>query len=118
MQTFDLTAEALLPGTVREWRRTGRGTVAEIHGVVPGLNQTLGPAMRQMLSRLRPGQAWQRSNWGLAATAELNLHPALGRPVPEPPVRLDRLWLRVEEQLLMALPGVAGLVPPVGSTDA
>ena len=86
------------------------GTVAEIHGVVPGLNQTLGPAMRQMLSRLRPGQAWQRSNWGLAATAELNLHPALGRPVPEPPVRLDRLWLRVEEQLLMALPGVAGLV--------
>ena len=86
------------------------GTVVEIHGVVPGLNQALGPALRQMLSRLRPGQAWQRSNWGLAATPELNLHPALGRPVPEPPVRLDRLWLRVEEQLLMALPGVAGLV--------
>lgn len=86
------------------------GTVAEIHGVVPGLNQALGPALRQMLARLRPGQAWQRTNWGLAATPELNLHPALGRPAPEPPVRLQQLWLRVEEQLLMALPDSPGLV--------
>lgn len=85
-------------------------TVAGIHGVVPGLNQALGPALRQMLARLRPGQAWQRANWGLAATSELNLHPALGRPAPAPPARLEQLWLRVEEQLLMALPDSPGLV--------
>jgi hypothetical protein len=86
------------------------GTVADLHGVVPGLNPALGPALRQALARLRPGQAWQRANWGLAATPELNLHPALGRPAPAPPVQLDRLWLRVEEQLLLALPDVRGLV--------
>jgi hypothetical protein len=86
------------------------GTVEEIHGIVPGLNRALGPALGQMLVRLSPGEARGRSNWGLAATPELNLHPALGRPAPTPPAALDRLWLRVEEQLLAALPGTKGLV--------
>jgi dimethylamine monooxygenase subunit A len=85
-------------------------TMDEIHGVVPGLNPALGAPIRQFLSRLKPGVAFQRDNWGLAATNELNLHPARGIPPPQPPVVLDRLWLRVEHQALVALPQSRGVV--------
>jgi len=81
-----------------------------IHGVVPGLNAALGPAIQQVLSKLKPGVAFLRDNWGLAATDELNLHPARAVPPPAAPVALDRLWLRVEHQALVALPQAAGLV--------
>lgn len=81
-----------------------------IHGVVPGLNATLGNPIHLFLSRLKPGVAFFRVNWGIAATAELNLHPVRGLPPPLPPVTLDRLWLRVEEQVLIALPRTQGIV--------
>lgn len=85
-------------------------TMDEIHGVVPGLNATLGAPIRQFLERLRPGMAWLRANWGLAATDELNLHPARALPPPSAPVRPERLWLRVEEQALVALPRTRGVL--------
>jgi hypothetical protein len=81
-----------------------------IHGVVPGLNAALAPQIRQFLSRLKPGVAFFRDNWGLAATNELNLHPARAVPAPALPVGLDRLWLRVEHQALLALPRSGGVV--------
>lgn len=85
-------------------------TLEFIHGVVPGLNRALGSPIQHFLSKLKPGTAYLRHNWGLAATNELNLHPSRGVPAPEPPVRLDRLWLRVEHQALMALPETRGIV--------
>ncbi|QYM78407.1 DUF3445 domain-containing protein [Horticoccus luteus] len=85
-------------------------TLDEIHGVVPGLNAALASPIQQFLQRLKPGVAWRRANWGLAATAELNLHPARAVPAPALPVRLDALWLRVEEQALVALPRSGGIV--------
>src|SRR5690606_3651963 len=79
-------------------------TLAAIHGVVPGLNDAIGVAIDLFLDRLRPGAAATRVNWGLAATDELNLHPALERPRlgehPDP----TNVWLRVEHQILAALP--------------
>lgn len=81
-----------------------------IHGVVPGLNTALGAQIQQFLSRLKPGVAFLRDNWGLAATDELNLHPARHVAPPAPPVALDRLWLRVEHQALVALPQSRGIV--------
>lgn len=81
-----------------------------IHGVVPGLNAALASPIQQFLSKLKPGMAFLRDNWGLAATDELNLHPARGVPPPMPPVSLARLWLRVEYQALMALPRTKGIV--------
>ncbi|MSU65293.1 MAG: DUF3445 domain-containing protein [Opitutus sp.] len=84
-------------------------TVDFIHDVVPGLNATLASPIHQFLSRMKPGIAFLRDNWGLAATDARNLHPALGLPAPAPPVALDRLWLRVEEQALVALPQTAGI---------
>jgi hypothetical protein len=81
-----------------------------IHGVVPGLNSALASPIQQFLARLKPGVAFHRDNWGLAATDELNLHPARRVPPPAPPVALDRLWLRVEHQALVALPRMGGIV--------
>jgi hypothetical protein len=84
-------------------------TLDWIHDVVPGLNASLGSPIQQFLAKLKPGVAWLRDNWGLAATDELNLHPARGVPPPALPLRLDRLWLRVEHQALVALPQSQGI---------
>ncbi len=81
-----------------------------IHGAVPGLNPVLGSPIQQFLSRLKPGPAFLRSNWGLAATDELNLHPSRRIPPPGLPVRLNQLWLRVEDQALVALPKTGGVL--------
>ena len=85
-------------------------TLDFIHGVVPGLNAALASPIQQFLSRLKPGVAFQRDNWGLVATAELNLHPARKLPGPTLPVALGRLWLRVEHQALVALPRTGGVL--------
>lgn len=85
-------------------------TMDFIHGPVPGLNAALGSPIRQFLARLRLGAAFLRDNWGLAATPELNLHPARGLPAPVLPLVPERLWLRVEHQALVALPRTGGVV--------
>lgn len=85
-------------------------TLDSIHGVVPGLNAALALPIQQFLTRLKPGIAYHRDNWGLAATDELNLHPARGLPAPDLPTAPDRLWLRVEHQALIALPRSRGVV--------
>ena len=81
-----------------------------IHGVVPGLNAAIGAQIHQFLQRLKPGAALLRSNWGFAATNELNLHPARNLPPLQSPLALDRTWLRVERQALVALPRSGGVL--------
>ncbi len=85
-------------------------TLDFIHGVVPGLNLALGSPISLFLARLKPGPAFIRDNWGLAATAELNLHPSRAVAPPALPIALDRLWLRVEHQALFGLPSTRGIV--------
>jgi hypothetical protein len=84
--------------------------LGSIHGVVPGLNPALGPSIDLFLEKLKPGFAFFRDNWGIAASDELNAHPVRRLPAPAPPATLDRLWLRVEHQALLALPSSAGIV--------
>jgi hypothetical protein len=81
-----------------------------IHGVVPGLNAALASPIHQFLSKLKPGVAFQRDNWGLSASNELNQHPSRGLPPPRSPVTLNQLWVRVEHQALVALPKSGGVV--------
>lgn len=85
-------------------------TLDEIHGVVPGLNPALAPAISQFLHKLRPGAPFERANWGLAATPELNLHPALQRPRLTAPFDPARVWVRIEDQILAALPATRGIL--------
>jgi dimethylamine monooxygenase subunit A len=85
-------------------------TLSESHGIVPGLNPAIGAAIDRFLDRLRVGGAATRSNWGLAATSELNLHPLLPRPRLTDGLRADEIWLRVEHQMLAALPGSGAIL--------
>jgi heme-dependent oxidative N-demethylase alpha subunit-like protein len=81
-----------------------------IHGVVPGLNRTIGAQIQTFLTKLKPGVAWLRSNWGLSRSPELNQHPARGLPRLDQTVQLEEVWLRVEEQAIVALPRTSGLL--------
>ncbi|MCB1205417.1 MAG: DUF3445 domain-containing protein [Verrucomicrobiae bacterium] len=78
-----------------------------VHGPVPRLNDALGRQVGSFLSRLVPGVAWERENWGLSADSELDHHPR------HPRIRLtgrepaDAVWVRLERQLLVRLPGGA-----------
>ena len=81
-----------------------------IHGVVPGLNSQLGNQIHGFLGKIKPGIAWQRTNWGLSRTPELNQHPERGLPRLDASVRLEEIWLRVEHQALVALPQNQGIL--------
>ena len=85
-------------------------TLDFIHGVVPGLNPALASPIHQFLTKLKPGVAFLRDNWGITANEELNQHPVRALPSPVLPVALDRLWLRVEHQALVALPRTGGVL--------
>jgi hypothetical protein len=78
--------------------------VSEIHGVVPGLNQALGPSVDRFLDRLAPGVAWLRANWGLSRTRELNQDPWRGLPRLEAGLDPAGVYLRAEHQALLRLP--------------
>jgi len=81
-----------------------------IHGPVPGLNENLGASIHKFLTALKPGVASQRVNWGLSRSAELNQHPDRTLPRLDTTVSLDEVWLRVEEQALVALPASGGIL--------
>ncbi len=81
-----------------------------IHEPVPGLNETIGPQIQTFLARLRPGPAWLRTNWGLARSNELNLHPVRGLPRMDEHTPPSEIWLRVEHQALVALPRSGGVL--------
>lgn len=81
-----------------------------IHTPVPHLNKQLASPIHNFLSRLKPGAAWCRANWGLSRSPELNQHPARGLPKLKPQLRLDEVWLRVEDQALVALPESRGVL--------
>lgn len=75
-----------------------------VHAPVPGLNEQLGAQLERFFSRLRPGASWNRTNWGLSRSAELNQHPVRGLPRLTEDVSPDNVWLRVEHQSLYRLP--------------
>ena len=81
-----------------------------IHGVVPGLNPAIGNQIQGFLTKLRPGVAWLRANWGLTRSAELNQHPERKLSRLDSNVRLDEVWLRIERQILAALPKNNGVL--------
>ncbi|MGK0189685.1 MAG: hypothetical protein ACI9R3_005502 [Verrucomicrobiales bacterium] len=89
--------------------KLGRPMVA-IHSPVPDLNDDLGRQIDGFLSKIKPGISWERSNWGLAATAQLNLHPELPWPRLHSDVTADDVWLRIEWQSLVALPVSGGVL--------
>ncbi len=84
--------------------------VHAIHEPVPTLNEHLGERIGKFLAGIRPGKAWERVNWGLSGSPELNQHPALRIPAMALPVRLNSVWLRREDQVLFRLPETGALI--------
>ncbi len=75
----------------------------EVHGPIPGLNPTLGASIDIFLDSLTQFTAWERWNWGLAADSELNHHPSRNLPGLAPGVRINNVWVRLENQHLCLL---------------
>lgn len=78
--------------------------VAEIHAPVPTLNATLGSKIDTFLAGLRADTIWERWNWGLTATNELNDHPQRGLPRLRAETPLDSAWFRSEHQAFRRMP--------------
>ena len=81
-----------------------------IHGPVPGLTASIGPAIHKFLAGLKPGVAWLRHNWGLSRSAGLNQHPDRALPHLDATVSAEEVWLRIEHQALIALPKSGGIL--------
>jgi hypothetical protein len=81
-----------------------------IHGPVPTLNQQFANPIQQFLARMKPGISWERINWGLSRSPELNQHPARKLPRLDATVSLEEVWFRAEYQSLVALPKTNGIL--------
>ena len=84
--------------------------LALIHQPVPGLNSALAPPIGNFLRKLRPGVAFTRWNWGLSASPQLDQHPSLKLPTLTPPLTAESVWVRIEDQALVALPSSGGVL--------
>lgn len=81
-----------------------------VHAPVPGLNEEVGAKIRVFLERLKPGDIWERWNWGLAATPERNCHPEMRRARLDATATLATTWFRVEHQALVRLPETGAIL--------
>jgi hypothetical protein len=81
-----------------------------IHTPVPTFNAQFASPVKQFLARMKPGISWERINWGLSRTPELNQHPNRRLPRLDESVDLNDVWFRVEYQSLVALPRTSGIL--------
>lgn len=85
-------------------------TLVETHAPVPNLNDGLAARIVTALRKLPRASAWERDNWGLVRTPEMNRHPTLGRRRFDAAARPEEAWLRVEHQILFKLPQTEGIL--------
>ena len=81
-----------------------------IHAVVPTLNEKLDGKVRSFLTKMTPGHAWCRANWGLTASPKLNQHPSLKLPQLTANTPPETISFRIEQQALIALPKTNGIL--------
>lgn len=89
--------------------KLGRSLFAT-HGPVPGLNAELSARIDTALRKLSPGTAWERDNWGLASSPDLNRHPLRHLTTLSASDALDAVWFRGERQILFKLPQTGGIL--------
>lgn len=81
-----------------------------IHAPVPTLNEQFANPVQQFLARIKPGISWERINWGLSRSPELNQHPSRKLARLDATVTLEEVWFRAEYQSLIALPKTGGVL--------
>lgn len=84
--------------------------VSAIHSPVPRLNADLEKQIDGFLYKMKPGISWERMNWGLAATTQLNLHPQVDPPSLHRAIKAEEVSFRVEWQSLVSLPESKGIL--------
>jgi Protein of unknown function (DUF3445) len=77
--------------------------LSAVHSPVPGLNRDLAVKIDSMLKALRNGDCYQRTNWGLSSSSDLNQHPSQCVPEIVADFNPSTTWLRIEWQVLIAL---------------
>lgn len=82
----------------------------QVHSVVPTLNASIGLPISRFLAKMQTGAAWERSNWGLSAVPDRNMHPTRNLPRLTQTLAAEKIWLRVEDQILSILPETGGLL--------
>jgi dimethylamine monooxygenase subunit A len=73
------------------------------HSPVPDLNDNLGANISALLSRIEIGHFFQRANWGLTGSSQLDQHPRHGIPAIPAGADPNKVYLRVEWQALTGL---------------
>jgi hypothetical protein len=81
-----------------------------IHGPVPGLNSAIGSQINTFLARMKQGISWERVNWGLSRSPELDQHPDRLLQRLDESVAVSDVFLRIEEQSLTPLVGGTGIL--------
>ncbi len=81
-----------------------------IHRPVPTLNEQFATPVRQFLARMKPGISWERINWGLSRSPELNQHPSRNLPRLDEGAKIEAVWFRAEYQSLVLLPRTGGVL--------
>lgn len=97
------------PSSWRLAEKLGQG-LEFVHAPVPGLTAALGSQIDSFLTRMKPGVAWLRSNWGLSRSPELNQHPMRKLPQLDAGTPPEQIYLRVEDQALVKLPVTGGVL--------
>ncbi len=85
-------------------------TLFATHGPVPRLNEELATRIETALGKLAPGTAWERDNWGLASSPDLNRHPRRNLRSLGARDTLESVWFRGERQVLFKLPQSRGIL--------
>lgn len=81
-----------------------------IHNPVPTLNEQFANPVQQFLARIKPGISWERINWGLSRSPELNQHPGRKLPRLDAHITAEEVWFRAEYQSLISLPKTGGVL--------
>jgi dimethylamine monooxygenase subunit A len=87
--------------------KVGR-SMAEIHDVVPRLNEQLGATIDAFLARLAPDKPFWRLGWGVLDLPDLYQPEKEHRPPPPEPLTPDSAghtaWVRIERETLRRMP--------------
>jgi Protein of unknown function (DUF3445) len=77
--------------------------LAFVHAPVPGLETQLGPSIERFFVNLKPQECYQRSNWSLTSSRQMNQRPQDGIAELAANCQPDRTFLRVEWQALISI---------------
>jgi hypothetical protein len=74
------------------------GALSLAHSPVPGLNSQLGPSVDRFFGHLKPKDCYQRSNWSLTSSRQMNQRPQDNIPKINSDCDPNLTFLRIEWQ--------------------